>query len=239
MRPDPASRALAPRSSSGEIDAFLGEARRVAPVAGGATRLIFALDATMSRQPTWDLAAEVQGAMFEAAASAGNLAVQLVYFRGLGECRASRWVADPRALGGLMTTIRCRSGNTQIGRVLGHAAKEAAGDRVGALVYVGDAVEESLDELCAAAGELGLLGTKAFMFHEGRHPATVAGFAEIARLTGGASLAFDAAAPSTLAALLAAVATYASGGAAALRRLASRDAAAGRLLAAMPGRPAP
>ena len=48
----------APRAKSGEVDAFLAQARAMAPatVAGGRGRLIFALDATMSRQPTWDTA---------------------------------------------------------------------------------------------------------------------------------------------------------------------------------------
>ena len=94
--------------------------------------------------------------------------MQLVYFRGFDECRASRWVAAPRALTELMTQIDCRGGHTQIGRVLRHVRNEAASAGVKALVYVGDAMEEPIDDLCAAAGELGLLGVKAFMFHEGR-----------------------------------------------------------------------
>ena len=81
----------------GAIDRFLEDARRVA-VPGTAARLIFALDATMSRQPTWDLATDLQAAMFDVVGEVGGLSVQLVYFRGFGECRASRWVADTRAL---------------------------------------------------------------------------------------------------------------------------------------------
>src|SRR5215212_7802992 len=97
------------RSAGGPIDSFLDRANRIAPVGGVASRprLIFALDATMSRQPTWDLACRVQGEMFAAAAGIGGLSVQLVYFRGFDECRASRWVVDPGALTGLMTRIQC------------------------------------------------------------------------------------------------------------------------------------
>ena len=69
-------------------------ARRREAAAG---RLIFALDATMSRQPTWDIACKLQGEMFETARALGGLDVQLVYFRGFGECRASRLVARGRA----------------------------------------------------------------------------------------------------------------------------------------------
>jgi hypothetical protein len=222
------------RSTSGEIDAFLGTARRVASPERERSRLVFALDATMSRQPTWDVASRVQVSMFEAAASVGGLAVQLVYFRGFRECRASRWVADPRQLAELMGRIRCEAGETQIGRVLGHVLKEGAREPVRAMIYVGDAMEEGLDGLCEKAGRLGLLGTKAFMFHEGGADGVAAAYGEIARLTGGAAIAFDSRAPASLAALLRAVAAYAVGGASALDRLASREEGARRLLAAMP-----
>jgi hypothetical protein len=217
-------------SGGAAIDAFLAEARQVMPVspadAGG--RLVFALDATMSRQPTWDMAAKVQAEMFKAAAEVGGLAVQLVYFRGFSECRASRWVADARGLTDLMAGISCRGGQTQIGRVLGHVRGQAEHGHVRVLVYVGDAMEEPIDALCAAAGELALLGVKAFMFHEGHDAIAAAAFGEIARLTGGAYARFDAGAPHSLAALLRAAATYAAGGLTALDRLAKADASAAR-----------
>ena len=98
-----------------EVAAFLARAAAHRPPPPGGGRLIFALDATMSRQPTWDLACQLQAAMFDAAARAGGLEVQLVYFRGHGEARASRWVADAAALKRLMTGIACHGGLTQIG----------------------------------------------------------------------------------------------------------------------------
>jgi hypothetical protein len=217
------------------IESFLSQAKGLAPagVAGPRPRLIFALDATMSRQPTWDLACRVQGEMFGTAAGVGGLSVQLVYFRGFDECRASAWVVDPRALTDLMTKIGCRGGHTQIGRVLRQVRNEARADPVKAFIYVGDAMEEPIDDVCAAAGELGLLGVKAFMFHEGTDPVAARAFQEIARLTGGAYARFDAGAPQSLAALLRAAAAYASGGSAALARLASGDSHARKLLTAM------
>ena len=117
---------------------------------GGRGRLIFAMDATMSRQPTWDLALGLQSEMFAAVRDIGGLDVQLIYFRGFGECRASKWVSDPSALARLMTTVDCRGGHTQIGKVLLHARKETEKERVGALVYVGDAMEERIDDLGTA-----------------------------------------------------------------------------------------
>lgn len=71
------------------------------------------LDATMSRQPTWDLAVELQSEMFAEAASVGGLEIQLVYYRG-SECRASQWAIDGRRLGEMMRKIECIGGNTQL-----------------------------------------------------------------------------------------------------------------------------
>ena len=215
-------------SGRAEIDAFLKEARTIAPASEARGRLIFALDATMSRQPTWDLACELQADMFDAAAAVGGLSVQLVYFRGIGESRASQFVANARALRDLMVKIDCRGGHTQIAKVLTHVRREAEKRPVAALAYVGDAMEENPDRLAQLAGEIGLLGVRAFMFHEGRDPAAERTFREIARLTGGAYLPFNSAAAAELRALLGAVATYAAGGLKALQG--SKGAGAQRLL---------
>lgn len=219
-------------SRRSDVARFLAEARR-RPAGAGRGRLIFALDATMSRQPTWDLACELQGAMFDAAAAVGGLEVQLVYFRGHGEARASRFVAEAAGLKRLMTGIACHGGLTQIGRVLEHAERTAAKAPVAALVYVGDAMEENVDRLCQTAGALGLRNARAFMFHEGGDAAAGRAFREIARLTGGAYLPFDARAAGELRALLAAVGAYAAGGRPALEAMQGR--AARRLLADLRG----
>ena len=217
-------------SSKAELAAFLNATRRVAPPTGGG-RLVFALDATMSRQPTWDLACHLQADLFEAARSVGGLAVKLVYFRGRNEARASRWVSHAGALTGLMQGIACHGGLTQIGKVLDHAEREAAKAPVAALVYVGDAMEEGIDLLCDKAGRLALRGTRAFMFLEGRDPAAERAYREIARITGGVFLPFDPRAATELRALLAAIGAFAAGGRAALE--ASGTAAARQLLAAL------
>jgi hypothetical protein len=222
-----------PKASAGtDIEAFLAAAKSVGPASepGERGRLILALDATMSRQPTWDRALAIQSEMFVAAAKAKGLEVQLVYFRGFNECQASRWTADAKALAALMTTVDCRGGNTQIGRVLKHAAKETARKKVHAVVYVGDAVEEDIDSLCQAAGEIGLLATPLFMFLEGNDSGAARAFKEMARLSGGAFHQLDSSSPAVLGQLLAAVAAYASGGRVALTRLESAGNAASRLL---------
>ncbi|WEX11730.1 VWA domain-containing protein [Chelativorans sp. AA-79] len=205
-----------PRSDNSAIEAFVRQAKALATPTKGQGRLILALDATMSRQPTWDLACEIQAEMFDAVGKAGALNVQLVYYRGFGECAASRFVADTGALKRLMTRIDCRGGRTQIGKVLSHALKENARGKVNALVFIGDAMEENVDELADRAGELGLKGVPVFVFQEGSDPSVASAFREIARLSRGAWFRFDRRSADTLSKLLGAVAVYAAGGMAAL-----------------------
>lgn len=227
----PNERQLTTPSGTDAVSAFLDRARalRVAEGAEATGRLIFALDATMSRQPTWDLATHLQGELFDAAAAAGGLAVQLVYFRGRNETRASKWTGEPARLEAMMRRIRCAGGLTQIARVLGHAVGEARAQPVAALVLVGDSMEEDFAVLARKAGELRLLGVRVFAFHEGTDPAAGEAFREIARITGGAYLPFRAGASQALRALLGAVAAYAAGGLSALE--ARSDDASRRLLA--------
>lgn len=219
-----------------EVSEFLAKVRALAtPFDRNRGRLVFAMDATMSRQPTWDMALNLQADMFKAIKSTGGLDVQLVYFRGLDECRASKWVSDPSELARVMTSVRCHGGYTQIRKVLSHTIKSAGTQRVNALVYVGDAMEEEIDDLCVRAGELGLLGVRVFLFQEGHDARAARAFKEIARLTRGATLRFDPGAGDQLRQLLAAVAVYAAGGDKALRQLGrtARGESARRLLAQM------
>ena len=212
------------QSSKKDVADFLKAASAIAPQPGGQSgRLVFALDATMSRQPTWDAACRLQGEMFNAVGRAGGLQVQLVYFRGFGECRASRWVSDTNQLRDLMTRIDCRGGHTQIAKVLKHTRDETMRKPVSALVYIGDAMEENIDRLCQTAGELGMRKVPCFMFQEGGDPAAQNAFREIARLSGGAYLRFNSSAAGALLNLLKAVAVYASGGVRALEKHGNRE----------------
>lgn len=216
------------RSGSREIDDFVRLAKAVAATRGEAKgRLILALDATMSRQPTWDMACRLQGEMFDAVGKSSGLEVQLAYFRGLGECRASRFVRDTGSLKDLMARIDCRAGNTQIGKILAHTLKETARRKVDTLVYIGDAMEEEIDALAEQAGRLGLHGVPVFVFQEGGNPAAETAFKEIARLSKGAWFRFDRASASRLAKLLSSVAVFATGG---LKALEARNHPEDRLL---------
>ena len=199
---------------SGEVDQFLRDLARApaARPAGGRGRLLFALDATASREPSWDRACRIQGEMFEATAGLGGLDVKLVFYRGFNECKASRWMASAAELHRAMRSVSCLGGETQIERVLDHALAETRQLRVNALVFVGDAMEEKVDRLCRRAGELGLLGVPVFLFHEGGDPVAAAAFRQMAKLSRGAYLSFDRASADRLKELLAAVAVYAAGG---------------------------
>ena len=208
-----------PPSAAADVAAFLQKAREIPADPGRRGRLVFALDATMSRQPTWDQACHIQSEMFQEADKVSGLEIKLVYFRGFGECRASRWFGSGRELATVMSRISCQGGRTQIGKVLTAAVKSANEDKISALVYVGDCMEEDVDALCDKAGQLGMLGVPVFLFQEGRDGVAERAFREIARLTNGAFCRFDAGAAQQLADLLKAVAVYASGGRPALQQL--------------------
>lgn len=212
-------------SSSEEIGSFLKAAAKTDATNSG--RLIFALDATMSRQPTWTRAMTIQSSMFDAVGRAGGLSVQLVFFRGLDECRASKWVINAAALRDLMEKILCRGGYTQIAKVLEHALKETSKAKVSALVFIGDAMEESIDHLCQMSGELGLKGVRCFFFQEGHDANVERGFREMARLTNGAYFRLGPNSAKELAELLGAIAMYARGG---LKALSSSDKGGAKLL---------
>ena len=217
-------------STSDDIAAFVARARALSPHTPGARgRLIFALDATLSRQPTWDMACALQADMFRETAALGSLDIRLVYYRGFNECRATAWISDSAKLATLMSKIDCRGGDTQIGKVL----SEAVASGVRAVVFVGDAMEEDIDELCAKAGELGMLKVPVFVFQEGHDAVAEQAFRDIARLTGGAWCRFDPGAAAQLRELLRAAAAYAAGGREALLKLAGSVSGAAKLISQM------
>ena len=205
---------LPEKSSRSEVDAFLRKvaATPVVKSSGQSGRLIFSMDATASREPTWDHACHIQAQMFEETTALGGLAIQLCYYRGFNEFNASGWLTHSADLHKRMTAVRCLGGHTQISKVLRHTIQETGQKKVNALVFVGDCMEEDVDELCQLAGELGMRGVPVFLFQEGAEPAAQRAFRQIARLTDGAYCPFDAGSAQQLRELLSAVAVYAAGG---------------------------
>jgi hypothetical protein len=211
---------LTRKSSSTEVNAFIDKVRSMPTTQGKNNhrgRLIFALDATASREPTWDHASHLQGEMFRETANLGGLEIQLCYYRGFGEFHASTWLNNPDQLLRQMTGVHCLAGHTQIYKLLKHAIREAQsatkeGRKISAVVFIGDCVEEDIDQLGHSAGKLGLMGIPVFIFHEGHDPIAANAFQNIARLSGGAYCPFDAGSARQLRDLLGAVAVYVAGG---------------------------
>jgi hypothetical protein len=222
------------------VDVFLKQLAAtpaVRPATGQRGRLMFALDATASRQPTWDQACQIQSEMFKETAALGGLDVQLAFYRGFGEFEASAWFDSAADLLKRMTAVTCLGGKTQIGKVLKHSIAETKRKKVKAVVFVGDCMEEDIDELCRTAGELGLLGVPVFIFHEGGERKAAEAFGQIARLTHGACCPFDANSAQQLRELLSAVAVYATGGRVALEDYSRRAGGATLLLARQVAKP--
>jgi len=212
-----------------EVASFLSKLATI-PNTGGDARLIFALDATASRQPTWDIATQLQADMFTTAQSLGGLNLQLCYFRGLAEFYKSNWQTNSQELLQLMTRIRCEAGATQLKRTLQHAIKENSSKKLKAVVFIGDAMEESRDVLAQLAGKLGLLNVPLFIFQEGGDPLAREVFKELCHLSGGAYSHFDAAGAEQLKELLRAVAVYAAGGLRALQEFSKKSTQSVKLL---------
>jgi len=219
--PERDSKLPADGSSRADIDAFLQKVAATPPTkpAGRPGRLLFAIDATASREPTWDMACQIQSEMFASTDDIGGLQVQLAFYRGFGEMKVTQWLDSADDLVRRMVKVRCLAGRTQIRKLLRHALKETRSQKVDALVFVGDVVEEDIDELGHVAGQLGLVGTPVFVFHEGGEATSRRAFEQIAKLSGGAYCGFDAGSAQQLRELLAAVAVFSAGGRRALETL--------------------
>lgn len=205
-------------AGSSAVDAFVREVGSLpaSRAAGHRGRLLFAMDATASREPTWDHACAIQGEMFVAAEGLGGLDVRLAFYRGFDEFKVSRWTSDGHELARLMSSVRCLAGRTQIGKLLRYAGEQRRETRLDAVVFVGDCCEEDADAVGHEAGQLGLLGLPVFVFQEGSDRVATRLFPQIAKLTRGAYCRFDRTSPEELKRLLGAVAAYAAGGRAAL-----------------------
>ena len=203
-----------PVSSKSEIEAFLDKAtiEKKSSYSENRGRLIFGMDATASREASWDRACHLQGEMFQETLGLGGLEVQLAYYRGFGQFHATKWISKPNELLEAMTKVHCVGGQTQIAKILKQTIKETSVKRVQALVFIGDSFEEDIDSICHSAGKLGMLGVRAFCFQEGNDPIAKSGLQQIARLTNGAYSSFDASSANQLKELLKAVAVYAVGG---------------------------
>lgn len=216
-------------STKNDVQQFLSKVAAL-PKTSGDARLIFSLDATASRQSTWDVASQLQSEMFLSAQSLGGLNVQLCYFRGFGEFFSSDWQSNPDDVLRIMSSIHCQAGATQLHRLLQHAIDENQSKKIKCLIYIGDAMEENIDLLAQLAGKLGLLNVPLFMFQERKDPVAKSAFETLSRLSGGAYSQFDSASADQLKELLRAVAIYAAGGLKALQNFSAGSSSGVKLL---------
>jgi hypothetical protein len=170
-------------------------------------RMIFAMDATGSREPTWEMAGKLHREM---GAALGGLTLQLIFFGGTA-CKSSQWVVGGQRLAELMIKVRCVTGCTQINRVLQHVLTESREHTIRALVYVGDCCEESGEELFGLAEQLKRRTIPIFVFQEGTDSVAEPIFRRLAQITDGIYASFDTGSAEQLRKLLAGAADYAAG----------------------------
>ena len=202
----------------GGVTAFVSKARALKRVADAQNRLIFALDATASREPTWYAARAMHQALFDVATEDATFALQLCYFRGLMEFEATPWMTKPGPLLDALNAVYCQGGATQIERVLRHALGEFEGSgSVKAIVYIGDACEENPDALNALAVQCRLAKRPLLLFQEGRDPTASRCFASMAALSNGAHVQLNDASGERLRELLKSAVRFVMGGRKALQ----------------------
>ncbi len=207
-------------SQSLSVQDFLKKSEQIVPAdkKENAGRLLFAMDATASREHAWDMACQIQADMFMSTQEMGALEISLCYYRGYNEFHFMDWTNNAARLRDQMLQVRCLAGHTQIKRTLEHAINTCVKQKIKAVVLVSDSFEEPIDQVGQVAGKLGMLNVPRFVFHEGHDPAAKTAFQHIAQLTNGAYCPFDQNSVSQLKDLLCAVAAFAVGGLSALEK---------------------
>ena len=167
------------QDDSADVDAFLRRGRGDARTGqAGGDRAPYVLRWTRRRAGSrpGDRACQIQGGDVRrhGPRSAGSPSSWSITAASASARRASG-CRDSRALVRVMTAVRCLGGHTQIRKVLRHALDETQVQKVHALVFVGDSMEENVDELCAIAGELGLRGVPRLHVPRGAGPVGVIG----------------------------------------------------------------
>ena len=192
---------------------FLSKARAIKRIANAQTRIIFSLDATASRAPTWQQAQSLHEALFDAASETSELLLQLCYFRGMATFHASPWVATATGLRQELAEVYCEGGTTQLQRLLEHCLTQHPGSTsLKAIIFVGDAVEESANVLNDIAVRCRLAKRPLYIFQEGSDEAASRIFASMAALSGGVHFSLGDNSADRLRRLLQSVIRLATGG---------------------------
>jgi hypothetical protein len=173
-------------------------------------RLVFAVDATASREPAWAAARQVTDALVKALP--GALDVALAVHGGSRVHTFTAFTNDAKTLRDRAAGVACEAGMTRLLPILAASLKRPA---VRVVVYIGDVFEESVVQGRRLADEMGGKGIKLIVLHDTADASArrdVEVFWDLAKRTGGCVLPFDASASGRLRDLLSAVAVYAVGG---------------------------
>ncbi len=198
----PAATALRSALGHAEPPAEAGPPRR--------PRLVFAVDATASREPAWAAARQVTDALVKALP--GELDVALAVHGGTRVHTFTAFTNDATMLRDRAAGVTCEAGLTRMLPILSASLKQPA---VRVVVYIGDVFEESLLQGRQLADAMGRQGTKLIVLHDTSDHAAARSaelFWDLAKRTGGCVLPFEASASGKLRDLLSAVAVYAVGG---------------------------
>lgn len=198
-----------------------------------AGRLIFGLDLTASRKASLKRARIATAAMFDTIKVIGAVAVKLVYFRGDEECKAGEWHSDPTVVRRFMLGLSCKSGYTQITRMLRFVLAEK--QRISGMVYIGDHCENAPETLLGLAEDLRRKSIPLFIFHECsdhdyRSLQAKPVFEQMAEISGGVYVEFDPDSAVALKELLSSVAAFSVAGAKGVEKLALAETSEARQL---------
>jgi hypothetical protein len=183
------------------------------------SRIGFLVDATGSRNKTWERAQGIQSKMFRAAYGIKAIKLRLVHFGG-GSLTTRNWDDDTKSVAANMAAVRCQAGLTQILEGLQSFIDETPEDRATAIILIGDYFEECSTQAKITAVRLKDMGIKVYSFIEGNDHTAQTVFRNLAEISGGKFARFGDDLP--LADLCQGVALLASGGKKALRQLGNK-----------------
>ena len=184
------------------------------------TKIGFLIDATASREHTWEQAQTIQAKMFKAVSGLKAVSLRLVYF-GDNRLTALGWENNPNSVARHMAAVRCHAGLTQIIEGLQSFINEGPEEKAAAIILIGDCFEENSGQAERAAILLKEKGIKLFSFIEGDDPTAQFVFRRLSEITGGKFARFGSDLP--LSDLCEGVALLASGGEKALGRLKNKN----------------
>jgi hypothetical protein len=157
------------------------------PARARSQRLLFAVDATASRESAWNTAKRLTDTLFTAVPD--RCPISLAVHGGSRVHTFTPFTTNAASLRSKAASVQCEAGGTTLLPILRRAL---ALTDIGTIVYVGDHFEESKREAFGLAQLLAGQRTRLIVLHDGRNNATRAFFRLLAEATEGTVLPFDA-----------------------------------------------